>query len=132
MAAATSSPSIIAQLFTAAGIERVVFVDDRFGITTERIQSLANDLSIEELVKSTAFPASDLASDDEDVTRRIVTNTIGTATPEDLSVMFEKMAAVEYDYGDADRDRKAAEYFRTVVASSAEIEIGRASCRERK
>ena len=51
----TSELSITAQLFIAAGVKRVVFVDDRFGITQERVQSDANDLSIEQLQSCGAF-----------------------------------------------------------------------------
>src|ERR1035441_10193505 len=121
MEAATRNPSIIAQLFTAAGIKRVVFVDDRFGITPERIQSLANELAREELARSEAFPTVDFNSDDEEVTRGTIERLIGVATRDQLDLMFEKMAAVEYHYGEAERDRKAADYFHSIISSSAEI-----------
>ena len=38
VATAKINPSVISQLFKAAGIERVVFVDDGFGVTYERVQ----------------------------------------------------------------------------------------------
>jgi hypothetical protein len=121
MEVATSNPSLVAQLFTAAGVKRVVFVDDRFGITPGRIQSLANDLTREQLATSQAFPDVDFASDDEDVARGVVERMIGQATPDQLEVMFDKMAAVEYDYGDAEKDRRATEYFYKVILPPAEI-----------
>src|ERR1039458_621941 len=101
--ATTNSPSIIAQLFAAAGIRRVVFVDDRFGITPERIESLANELSTEALAGCGAFEAEVFNADDEEVIRGRVVKLINAAGPADLQTMFDKLAAAQYDYAEAER-----------------------------
>jgi hypothetical protein len=121
MAATTSSPSIIAQLFAAAGVKRVVFVDDRFGVTSERIEALANELTKEALAGCGAFPAPAFESDDEEVMRGIVVKLINAAGSADLQVMFDKLAAVQYAYVEAERDQSAALYFEKVIGTAAEI-----------
>lgn len=120
-AATTSNPSIIAQLFTAAGIQRVVFVDDRFGITTERVESLANELPREALAGCGAFPAETFDVDNEDVIRGRVVKLISTAGAVDLQAMFDKLAAVQFGYEDAERDERAARYFQDIVGPTAKV-----------
>lgn len=121
MEAATSSPSIVTQLFTAAGVKRVVFVDDRFGITATRIQSMADDLPKEKLDESGAFPDIDFSAEDEEITRSKLAKQISEAESAQLAAMFEKIVAVQYPEHDAARDKSAADYFHTVVSSAAEI-----------
>ena len=48
--------SVVAQLFTAIGIKRVVYVDDRFGITRERLSALCRGRTAEQIVASAVFP----------------------------------------------------------------------------
>ncbi len=114
------TPSILNQLFKAAGIIRVVFVDDRFGITPDRIQADANELSIEDLQKSGAFAGVDFSSDNEDIRRGLIEKAIGIANPPDLELMFDKMAAIRYEYGDSERDQSARTYFNRIVGEAAE------------
>src|SRR5690349_19570542 len=104
--ATTNKPSIIAQLFAAAGIQRVVFVDDRFGITTERIESLANELTKESLAGCGAFPGEIFEADNEEIVRERIVKLIN-AGGADLQAMFDKLAAVQYNYRDAERDQSA-------------------------
>lgn len=120
MERATSKPSIIAQLFAAAGIQRVVFVDDRFGITTQRIELLANELTKESLAACGAFPAETFEADNEEIVRERIVNLIN-ATGADLQTMFDKLAAVQYNYGDAERDQRAAHYFMDIVGPTAKV-----------
>jgi hypothetical protein len=117
----TSNPSIVAQLFTAAGIRRLVFVDDRFGITPDRVGAQTNDLTIEVLGQSGAFPTVDFASDNEEIQRNLIGKVIRDATKDALHALFDKLAALQYDYAEGDRDKQAAHYFESVVASSVEI-----------
>src|ERR1039458_153098 len=118
--ATTNNPSIIAQLFAAAGIRRVVFVDDRFGVTTERIESLANELTKESLAGCGAFPTDTFEADDEDIIRGKVVKLINAAGA-DLQTMFDKLAAAQYGYGEAERDQKAAKYFQDIIGPTAEV-----------
>lgn len=121
MAGATPNrPSIIAQLFAAAGIKRVVFVDDRFGITTQRLESLANELTKESLAGCDAFPAGTFEVDNEAIMRERVLKLIN-AEGTDLELMFDKLAAVQYSYGDAERDQRAAQYFKDIVGPTAKV-----------
>src|ERR1017187_1557949 len=122
MGSTASNPSIIAQLFNAAGVRRVVFVDDRFGVTTERIESLANELKRESLADCGAFPADTFEIDDEAVVRAKVIRLINAAGA-DLQTMFDKLAVVQYDYNEAERDQKAAEYFQDIIGPTAEVKL---------
>jgi hypothetical protein len=120
MGATTTNPSIIAELFAAAGIRRVVFVDDRFGVTTERIESLANELTKQSLADCGAFPADTFEADDEEVIRGKVVKLIN-ADGADLQTMFDKLAAAQYGYVEAERDQKAAKYFQDSIGPTAEV-----------
>ena len=122
MGSTASNPSIIAQLFNAAGVRRVVFVDDRFGVTTERIESLANELKRESLADCGAFPADTFEIDNEAVVRAKVIRLINAAGA-DLQTMFDKLAVVQYDYNEAERDQKAAEYFQDIIGPTAEVKL---------
>ncbi len=112
-----TEPTITAQLFAAAGISRVVFVDDRHGITHQRLQDDANGLEMEALQKSGAFPAVDFNSDNEEVKRERIAKAIMGATPEALTEMFDKIASASGEY-DPDRDKVASQYFESVVGES--------------
>src|SRR4051812_17893226 len=120
MTEAKSEASLTTQLFAAAGIKRVVFVDDRFGITAERIQSEVDNLAIEQLRDCGAFPSVDFASDNEDIKRGAMTKVIGQAGGPDLETMFDKLAAVSHGYDAAEKDQTARQYFETVVGVAAE------------
>src|SRR5260370_668494 len=115
-----SELTITAQLFAAAGIRRVVFVDDRFGISAERIQYDADELSMEQLSVCGAFPTVDFSSDDDDIRRALVVKAISLGTALELEVMFDKLAAVRYDYADAERDQTARRYFDAIIGSAVE------------
>lgn len=112
--------SILSQLFAAAGITRVVFVDDRFGITPERLQSDANELSIDDLQSCGAFPDVDFSSDNDDIRRELIEKAINKADGPALEVMFDKMAAVGYEYRESERDQNARSYFDKIVGEAAE------------
>ena len=120
-ATTTSNPSIISQLFAAAGVKRVVFVDDRLGVTSERIEAMANELTLAVLANCGAFPAATFESDDEDVIRGRVVRLISEAGVVQLQEIFDKLAAAQFGYGDAERDQSAALYFEKVIGTAAEI-----------
>jgi hypothetical protein len=116
----TSEPNIIIQLFNAAGVKRVVFIDDRFGISAARIQSDANELTVEQLQSCEAFPKVDFSADNEEVKRSAIAKTIEEAPSGDLELMFDKMAVLRYEYEDTAKDYNARQYFEKVVAPAAE------------
>jgi hypothetical protein len=111
--------SVTAQLFAAAGIKRVVFVDDRYGITHQRIQDDANELSIEQLRDSGAFEGIDFASDNEDIQRAAIAKKIDELAPAALEEIFDKLAASRTGY-DPERDKTANRYFESIVGEAVE------------
>jgi hypothetical protein len=115
-----SEASLTKQLFVAAGILRVVFVDDRFGMSTERIQAEADKLELAELQGCGAFSAVNFASDNDAVKRDAIRKVIEEASATQLEMMFDQMAALTYEYDAAEKDRDARNYFENVVGEAAE------------
>jgi hypothetical protein len=111
--------SITARLFTAAGIKRIVFVDDRYGITHKRLEEDAIELSIAQLRDSGAFEGIDFESDNEDIQRAAVAKRIHELDAGALEDVFDKMARSHTGY-DPERDKTANQYFQSIVGESVE------------
>src|ERR1017187_3580284 len=114
----TETP-ITAKLFAAAGIKKVVFVDDRYGITHKRVQDDADELSIEQLRDSAAFSGVDFGSDSEEVQRASIAKIINTMESAALEEAFDRMAAIRTGY-DPERDKTANRYFQSIVGDAVE------------
>lgn len=114
MAARINNASILERLLKAAGIQRVVFVDDRFGWTPERLEEMVNGLTIEQLRDSGAWPDIIFDPGDESIVRARIVKRIEDGVV-DFQDVFDRLAAIEYDYNDAERDALAAKNLRAVL-----------------
>jgi hypothetical protein len=109
---------VLKQLFKAIDIKRVVYVDDRFGITSERIAELCRDLTSEQIVASSAF--KDLTANEEEVFRAKLELAISKANKRNWSKIYE---ALEKASGrpEGERDRQASTAFHSLMKGVAEI-----------
>jgi len=114
-------PSIVSQLFDALGVKRVVYVDDRFGITRERIASLCRDLTNAQIVSTQVFTGLEL-TDDEGVREQRLAKAIEELQDLSLQAAFDSIEAVT-GIGNAEQDRIAAQQFSEILDASADVKL---------
>ncbi len=117
----SNNPSKVQQLFDAIGIKRVVFVDDRFGITRERIGSVCRDLTFAQITASGVFSDIKL-TDDETIREQRLTSAIDGLEDTDLQRVFDTLQEMQGN-GNAEQDRKAATEFSKILGTAADIKL---------
>jgi len=110
---------VLKQLFKAMGITRVVYVDDRYGITRERITELCRDMNPEQIVASAAFKNLSVGEEEEVFQTRLEAAIKKTKRP-DWSKIYE---ALEKTSGgpEGERDRQASLAIRSLMQGVAEF-----------
>jgi len=116
---AAVEPSVVAQLFGAIGIKRVVYIDDRFGITRERIIALCRALSPEQIAASLAFPNLDVTGE-EAIREARLARAIEELKDENLQETFDTIQAVAGN-GGAEQDILASRAFSETLGTAAEV-----------
>ena len=117
----SSGSTIVGELFNAIGVKRVVYVDDRFGITRERIASLCRSLSAGKIAASNVFPGLDL-TEEEAVREERLTKAIDDLKEDALQGAFDAIQAVLGD-DRGEQDRQAARAFSEVLSVTADLKL---------
>jgi hypothetical protein len=117
----SNKPSIVQQLFDAIGIKRVVYVDDRFGITRERISIVCRDLTSEQITASGVFSGI-ILTDDETIREQRLTLAIDGLEDTDLQRIFDTLQELRGN-GNAVQDRKAATEFSKTIGTAADVKL---------
>ena len=119
--AMSDGPSVVAQLFRAIGIQRVVYVDDRFGITRERLATRCRDLTVEQLTASGVFPGVELPEDDEPLREERLKAAIDKVSDNQLEPAFDAIA--ELPNGTDEKDRDAAKGFTDLLGEATDLKL---------
>ena len=125
----------VEELFSAIGIKRVVYVDDRFGVTRERIADVCRQLSADQIATSAVFPDLDL-TDDEAVRATRLQRAIEALPDNKLTSAFDALGNVREpvpEGADKDQDRNAATAFSTLLQGTSELVcLSRAQWKDRQ
>jgi hypothetical protein len=105
----TDDRPVVGQLFDAIGVKRVVYVDDRFGATKERLSALCLGLTSEAITASNAFPGVELTND-EDVRQERLRKAIDALDDQSLAGAFDAIGTATGIESDP-QDRRAAVAF---------------------
>lgn len=87
----------IRRLLDATGVKRVVYVDDVFSASAERVQETCDGLAIEQLRTSNAFAQVDFAIDDEEVVREQIRTQIDRMDRPAILDAFIRLASIAGD-----------------------------------
>ncbi|MCX7429111.1 MAG: hypothetical protein NTW96_26235 [Planctomycetia bacterium] len=119
--AMSDGPSVVAQLFQAIGIKRVVYVDDQFGITRERLATRCRDLTVEQLTASGVFPGVEFPEDDEPLREQRLKAAIDKVSDKQLEPAFDAIA--ELPNGTGKKDRDAAKGFTDLLGEATDLKL---------
>jgi hypothetical protein len=117
----TDGRPIVTQLFEAIGIKRVVYIDDRFGLTRDRLIELCRSLTAVQITECRVFPDLDL-SDDEAIREQRLGNAIARLPQNALAGAFDAIQAAA-GLGEASQDKLAVEAFSEVVGVAAQVKM---------
>ena len=93
----SDAKTTLRRLLDAIGVKRVVYVDDVFSASAERVQETCDGLSIDELQTSDVFGQVDFGVDDEEVLREQIRNAIGEMDKQTVLDTFIKLASIAGD-----------------------------------
>ncbi len=114
--------AVVAELLAAFAVTRLVYVDDVFAATADRVEDLCRELTVEEIAKANVFTDVGMDVDDEDVLRQKISRSIRKMDRPDLQQAFVVLSGIKK--GDGIReDLTAVKAFRELLPANFEIEL---------
>ncbi|HKI04547.1 MAG TPA: hypothetical protein VKK31_21385 [Thermoanaerobaculia bacterium] len=110
---------IVQSFFEAIGIKRLVYVDDQFGVTPERILDLCRGMSDGQIAASEAFPNFVAGAGDLLRERRILAD-VGELAESQLRKTFNLLAAI--NGSQSEQDHRAATVFSGLIGGVVDLQ----------